>query len=103
MLQFGWTLVTACIRWYSADFHRSITEQLIHLVFEVFAAIGWIVAVGVLVALNIRLNRLKKEYDFDIDHGIALSDELVTHQFSALGLGGLYCSYALNAVAGIVV
>jgi hypothetical protein len=93
----------ACIRWYSADFHRSIVEQLIHLFFEVFAAIGWAVTVGTLIALNIRLNRLKKEYDFDIDHGIDLSGVLITHQFSPLGLGGLYCSYALNAVTGVMV
>jgi hypothetical protein len=77
-------------------------EQVIHIAFEALALISWIVATGVLVALNIRLNRLKKEYDYDVDHNIELTDELVTHQFSALGMGGLYVSYALNAVVGIV-
>ena len=65
--------------------------------------VSWIVSTGVLIALNIRLNRLRKEYNFDVKHNIALSDELVTHQFSAFGMGGLYCSYALNAVTAIIV
>ena len=64
--------------------------------------IDWLVATGVLVALNIHLNKLKKDYDFDVDNNVGLTEELVTHQFTALGMGGLYCSYALNAVTGIV-
>ncbi|KIW71314.1 hypothetical protein PV04_03496 [Phialophora macrospora] len=99
----GWTLATACLRWWAYDFGRSVVEQTVHLAFESFALIDWVVATGVLAALNVRLNNLRKEYDFDVDHNIALTDELVTHQFAALGMGGLYCSYALNAIAGVIV
>ncbi|EXJ62865.1 hypothetical protein A1O7_03306 [Cladophialophora yegresii CBS 114405] len=102
-LQFSWTLVPACLRWWTHDLRCSAVEQTVHLAFEAFALIDWIVATGLLVALNIRLNNLRKEYEFDVDHDIPLTDELVTHQFTALGVGGLYCSYALNAVTGVII
>ncbi|OCT54984.1 hypothetical protein CLCR_03106 [Cladophialophora carrionii] len=99
---FGWTLVIACLRWWTHDLGRSAVEQMVHLAFETFALIDWVVATGVLVALNVRLDKLRKEYEFDVDHEVPLPDELVTHQFTALGMGGLYCSYALNAVTGVI-
>jgi hypothetical protein len=95
-------LVIACLRWWTYDLPRSVVEQIVHLAFEAFALIDWAVATGVLVALNVRLNKLRKEYNYDVDHDISLTDELVTHQFGALGMGGLYCSYALDAVTGVI-
>ena len=92
----------ACLRWFANDFQRSIVEQMIHLAFEIFALVDWLVATGVLVALNIHLNNLKKDYDYYADHNIQLTDTLQSHQFNAVGMGGLYCSYALNAVTGII-
>ncbi|KAJ9612156.1 hypothetical protein H2200_003753 [Cladophialophora chaetospira] len=98
----GWNLVTACLRLFTRGLHRSVAEQIVHLGFEIFALVNWLVATGVLIALNIHLNKLKKDYDFDVHNNIQLTDVLLTHQFTALGIGGLYCSYALNAVTGIV-
>lgn len=92
----------ACLRWFANDFQRSVVEQTIHLAFEFFAAVSWLVATGVLVALNIRLNKLKKDYDYYVDNNYQLTSELQSHQFNAVGMGGLYCSYTLNAVTGII-
>ncbi len=92
----------SCLRLFTNGLHRSVREQMIHLAFEIFALVDWLVATGVLAALNVRLNKLKKEYDFDVDHNIQLTDDLLIHQFTALGMGGLYCSYALDAVTGII-
>ena len=92
----------SCLRWWTHGFDRSVVEQTVHLVFEAFALIDWLVATSVLAAMNLHLNELRKEYAYEVGHDVQLTDDLVTHQFTALGLGGLYCSYALNGVAGIV-
>ncbi|OAL24259.1 hypothetical protein AYO22_05919 [Fonsecaea multimorphosa] len=99
---FGWTLVISCLRWWTHDLRRSTIEQMIHLAFEVFTLVNWVVATGVLVSLNIHLHHLSRTYAYDIKHDIALTGELITHQFTSLGMGGLYCSYAVNAVTGII-
>ena len=77
-------------------------EQIIHLSFELFALVDWVVATGVLAALNVHLHNLSEDFAYDNDHGIQLTDELISHQFGTLGQVGLDCSYALNAVAGII-
>ncbi|KIW97130.1 uncharacterized protein Z519_02522 [Cladophialophora bantiana CBS 173.52] len=100
---FGWTLVISCLRWWTHDLRRSTTEQMIHLAFEVFTLANWVVATGVLVSLNIHLHNLSETYAYDVKNDIPLTGELISHQFTSLGLGGLYCSYAVNAVSGIIV
>ncbi|KIW27202.1 hypothetical protein, variant [Cladophialophora immunda] len=99
---FGWTLVISCLRWWTHDLRRSTIEQLVHLAFEVFTLLDWVVATGVLVSLNIHLHHLRQTYAFDVKHDIPLTGELITHLFTSVGIGGLYCSYALNAVTGII-
>ncbi|OAL35598.1 hypothetical protein AYO20_05217 [Fonsecaea nubica] len=99
---FGWTLVTSCLHWWTDDLRRSTIEQVIHLAFAAFTLISWVVATGVLVSLNIHLHHLSGIYADDIRNDVPLTGELLTHQFNSLGLGGLYCSYAANAVTGVI-
>ncbi|OAP61074.1 hypothetical protein AYL99_03275 [Fonsecaea erecta] len=99
---FGWTLVISCLRWWTHDLRRSTVEQMVHFAFEVFTLVDWVVATGVLVSLNIHLHHLSQTYALDIKNNIPLTGELITHQFTSVGLGGLYCSYAVNAVTGII-
>ncbi|KIX98184.1 uncharacterized protein Z520_06264 [Fonsecaea multimorphosa CBS 102226] len=88
---------------FGAEFAYAVVWwSMIHLAFEVFTLVNWVVATGVLVSLNIHLHHLSRTYAYDIKHDIALTGELITHQFTSLGMGGLYCSYAVNAVTGII-
>ncbi|KIX10024.1 uncharacterized protein Z518_01105 [Rhinocladiella mackenziei CBS 650.93] len=99
---FPCTLIICILRWWSEDFYESRKEQVVHLAFELLSLISWLATTGVLIALNIRLHNLSETYAYDVANGIQLTAELMQFQFTDLGLAGLYCSYVLNAVSGIL-
>jgi hypothetical protein len=79
-----------------------VTERFIHLGFELFAAISWAVSTGILIHENIHIHNLKKVYDFEQANNLPFTGTLVTHQFNAVGRGGVITSIVLNAVTGVI-